>query len=242
MVKAMGSIKKTIRGGLIITVRRCLFIAGGCFLLLFSIAFTRLPYDVHRWLGNGTSGYSFTPSCIFVLGGSGMPSESNLIRLYYAGRLGVKFSAAKLVIVHPLDEEVIGQMRHELIIRCIDSSRISVMMQGTNTREQALMVAKAYPELMGMNCLVITSPENIKRTVRTFKKVGFNRIVGVGAFENALFVDLTYSGKRVGTKWYSPNMGKFLSIRYNFWNYLKLEISCIRECFALAYYKVNGWI
>ena len=33
-----------------------------------------------------------------------------------------------------------------------------------------------------------------------------------------------------------------VKMRYTFFNYLKLEITCAREYFALAYYKIKGWI
>ena len=38
-----------------------------------------------------------------------------------------------------------------------------------------------------------------------------------------------------------PEVGNNLNIRYNFWNYLKLEITCLREFSAIAYYKIE-WL
>lgn len=209
-------------------------------LLLFS--FTRLPYDVHRWLGTHKSSYKFYPDEIIFLGGSGMPSESNLIRLYYVSELAKKYPQSKLMIVHPTDESVIADMRDELILRGVDSFKIEFEKEGTNTHDQAVNIAKDYPKLLNKHVLVVTSAESMLRTVKTFRKAGFESVGGQSAFENPMFVDLGYNFKKSGGKIYSPDVSENLALRYNFWNYLKLEISCIREFTAMGYYWMNGWV
>ena len=90
--------------------------------------------------------------------------------------------------------------------------------------------------------LVVTSPENMYRTVKAFRKAGFTEVGGESAFEVAMFVDLGYNHKRIGGKKYLPDVSDDMALRFNFWNYLKLEITCLREYVAIVYYKLNGWI
>jgi len=100
----------------------------------------------------------------------------------------------------------------------------------------------AYPGITNEKVVVVTSPENMYRTIKTFKKLNFKFTGGLPAFENAMFVNLEYNHRRVGGKAYVPDVSSSLDLRYNFWNYLKLEITCLRELVAILYYKLNGWI
>ena len=88
----------------------------------------------------------------------------------------------------------------------------------------------------------MTAPENMYRTLRSFEKVGFNDVCATPAFDHAMFIDLDYDHRRIGGKKAVPDVSGNLDLRYNFWNYLKLEITCLREYAAIAYYKLNGWI
>jgi uncharacterized SAM-binding protein YcdF (DUF218 family) len=194
------------------------------------------------WLGSHKSGYKFYPDEIIFLGGSGMPSESNLIRLYYVSELSKKFPQAKILVVHPEDLEVIEDMKQELIVRGIDSSKIQTEMTGTNTHSQALSVASNYPHLLKQHVLLVTSTESMLRTVKAFRKAGFESVGGQSAYEVPMFIDLGYDFKKSGGKIYVPDVSKNVTLRYNFWNYLKLEVTCLREFVALAYYWMNGWI
>lgn len=211
------------------------------FLLLF-FSFTRIPYDVQQWLGSSRSNYKFYPDEIVFLGGSGMPSESNLIRLYYTGELSKKYPQARIMIVHPVDNNVIPDMHAELILRGVDPEKIDILDEGTNTRDQVVNLAKVHPELLKKHVLLITSPESMLRTAMTFRKAGFESIGGHSASDNPMYADLRYDFKKSGGKIYSPDVSGNLALRYNFWNYLKIEISCIREFVAIGYYWVNGWI
>ena len=133
-------------------------------------------------------------------------------------------------------------MIDELEIHSIDSSRIQTELRGTNTREQALMIGEDFPGIKEKNILIVTSTENVYRTLQTFRKAGFKNVGGKPAFENAMHVDLRYDHRKAGGKMYVPDISDDLSIRYNFWNYLKLEITVFREWCAIGYYKLNGWI
>lgn len=211
-------------------------------LVMVVLAFTRVPFDMHRWLGERNSHFSFTPDVIVMLGGSGMPSESNLIRLYYADHWARIYQHTGIIIAHPHDSGVAGTMSDYLVKSGIDSSRISLMLEGTNTREQALMLSAMDSSLKAKKIAVITSPENMFRTIEVFRQLDYRHIGGISAFENAMFVDLSYEHRGIGGKGFAPDVSSNLDLRYNFWNYLKLEITCLREWVAIAYYWVNGWI
>ena len=219
-----------------------IYTLGYFFLFLIIFAFTRIPYDVHRWLGLHHSSYDFTPDYIIFLGGSGMPSESNLMRLFYVSRLATQYPDAKIIIAHPKDTLVISAMRDELMTNDVDSLRILVEKNGTNTREQALQLTSFEKGINQKPILLVTSPENMYRTIRTFRKAGFAKVGGQSAFENAMFVDLSYNHKQIGGKKYIPDISANTNLRYTFWNYFKLEITCLREFTAILYYKLNGWI
>lgn len=205
-------------------------------------AFTRIPYDVHRWLGYAESEYHYQPDFLILLGGSGMPSESNLIRLYYLQNLASRFPDSKIIITHPYDTSVVKEMSDFIIKMGVDSNRINVMLNGTNTREQATELRDGFKGLIHKKIVIVTSPENMYRSLLTFKKLHYECIGGEPAYENAMYVDLSYNGKKVGEKYYAPDVSSNMSLRYDFWNYLKLEVTCLREFAAIAYYKLNGWI
>jgi len=222
--------------------RKTLVILGCFFLILLVLAFTRIPFDVHRWLGSENSEFDFEPTAIVMLGGSGMPSESNLIRLFYVKELALNFPQARIFILHPQDSSVVAEMRNFICDFGIDSLRIFAGAHGTNTRQQAMELKEKYPAVLNENVVLVTSPENMYRSVKTFRKIEFKNVGGMSAFENALFIDLGYDHRGVGGKGYVPDVSGNLGLRYNFWNYLKLEITCLREFVAILYYKINGWV
>lgn len=222
-------------------VRRLLMTLGCMFFVMLVLAFTRLPFDWHYSLGTKSTTFTFTPDYIIMLGGGGMPEEKNLIRLYYTAGYAEKYSQAKIILTHPKDTTVVRQMKEELFIRGVDSIRIQTELRGTNTREQALVIAEDFG-IQDKNILIVTSTENVYRTVLTFRKAGFKHVGGKPAFENAMHTSLHYNFKKIGGNKFVPDISEDYSIRYNFWNYLKLEITCFREWVAIGYYKINGWI
>ncbi len=225
------------------TCVRMVFISlGVTALVMMVLAFTRVPFDVHRMLGTRASEFKFAPEAIIMMGGSGMPSESNLIRLYYVAELAARHNVAEVILLHPADTVVVNSMRSYLIQSGIDASRIGTMLKGTNTREQAMELQKQRPGLTSGKIVIVTSPEHMYRTLRVFRKLGFEKIGGVPAFENAMFVQLGYDHSKIGGKLMVPDISNQIGLRYNFWNYLKLEISCVREFLAIIYYRLNGWI
>lgn len=177
-----------------------------------------------------------------MLGGGGMPSGDNLMRLNYTFDLARENKTSGIIIVHPLDSSVYAKMKNELIIRDIDSLRIFFESHGTNTRSQALGLAKMFPKTVNAKITIVTSPEYMLRSVLVFRKIGYKNIGTCPAFEENMATDLSFDGKNLGGRKYIPDIGKNVNIRYNFWSYLKIEIDCLREFTALTYYKLKGWI
>lgn len=112
---------------------------------------------------------------------------------------------------------------------------------GTNTRSQVLGLAEYFPELLATNIVVVTSPEHLKRTIKCFNKVGFEKVRSIAAHESHVDFCLSLQNQKLKGKESIPHVENTM-LRYTFWNYLKLEIDTCREYFALFYYKIKGWI
>jgi uncharacterized SAM-binding protein YcdF (DUF218 family) len=224
-------------------ILKCILISSGTiFLLLSGLAFTRIPFDVQLWLGTSESKYSFTPDYVVMMGAGGMPEGENLIRLFYTLQAARTYPGAKIIIAQSLDTAVSNYMKAELVYHSIGSSRIFVENNGTNTRSQALAVAEDFREALEKNVLIISSPLHMRRATKVFRKIGFKNVGGEGCFAQSVFPDMTYNHSKIGGKRYLPDVSSSMKIRYNFWNYFGIEIACLREFTALAYYKLNGWI
>jgi len=117
---------------------------GSIALIMIVLAFTSAPFWI--WYGLGTSKAEITgpPNYIVVLGGSGIPSESGLMRTYYTGVASSYFPEAMVIVALPGDMgdslSSINKMRDELIFRGIPAERILVEDSGTNTRGQAIRI------------------------------------------------------------------------------------------------------
>ena len=215
---------------------------GGIAALMIALAFTRIPFNAHRWLGTAGGLCDFAPNTIIVLAGSGMPSGPELMRCNEAARWAVQAPRSRVILVLPKDTALADAMVYELQLKGVSPVHIDILMHGRNTREQALDVLSAFPTGLDRPTALITAPENMYRSLLTFRRLGFTHIAGASAFDHALFDDLTYEHGRIGGKPYIPDISTNMDLRYNFWNQLKLEITCLREYAALAYYKVNRWI
>ena len=224
------------------TIKLILITLGFFSLIMLVLAFTSLPYCANNWLGTYKSKCACVPEYVVMFGGSGMPSENNLIRLYYTAAIANNYPSCIIIMAHPIDSSVYAEMINELTKKGIDTSRIFFEKQGTNTRSQVLFLEKDFPQLKSSNVIIVTSPEHILRTVLTYKKLGFKKCCGYPAFGSDMNIDLSFNSKKIGGSKFIPDIGGNLSFRYNFWNYLKLEITCLREYTALFYYWLNNWI
>lgn len=218
--------------------------AGILFIVILIIAFTTLPFWGIYWLGTSKSELRGAPHTIVLLGGSGMPSESNLIRAWYASEAAKNFPQSAVLIAMPGDTTDVNstpmRMKDELVLRGVEASRIKFESEGTNTRSQALFASGLLNKTSRL--LLITSPDHTRRAVLCFEKVGFQHVDAMPAFENPTEADLFFEDRNLGgRKTIVPTIGNNLPVRYQVWNHLKYEVSFLREITALAYYKLKGW-
>jgi uncharacterized SAM-binding protein YcdF (DUF218 family) len=215
----------------------------GFFSFLFLIlSFTDIPFYAYFRLGTVNAKLTSSPDIIVLLSGSGMPSPDGLIRAYYGVKAAQQYKDAKIIIALPYDEvdslQPLKLMAHEIILKGIDSSRIRFEPLGFNTRSQAVNIAAMYPgNKQNLSLLLITSPEHMYRSVKSFMKVGFSDIGGIAAFDKPIDADKAMDNE--GTK---DIRVKSLSLRYNMWSYLHYELLVLREYCAIGYYKIKGWI
>ncbi len=216
--------------------------AGSIAILLFLLSLTDLPYNAYHWLGTSNSKLRKKPDVIVLLGGSGMPSPDGFIRCYYASEAAKQFPNAEIIIALPLNENdsnaQLKMMAHELIIRGIDSTKIRYEALGFNTHTQAENIAAMHGVLKKLKTVVIiTSPEHMYRSVRSFKRVGYTSVGGVPAFEKPIDKEKVQDTQKSKDK-----RVKSLELRYNIWSYLHYELLVSKEIFAILYYKLKGWI
>ncbi len=119
-------------------------VAGAWMLLLFILAMTTAPFWLRYQLGTAKAGIKRPPDYIVVLGGGGMPSESGLMRCWYAARVADRFPRAMVIVALPGDtadpNSSVNGMKNELILRGVAPERILFEDSGTNTRAEALLV------------------------------------------------------------------------------------------------------
>ena len=235
---------------------RVFLVAMGVVLSLAVIlAFTSAPFWMWYRLSMSEAGLNRPPEYIVVLGGGGMPSESGLMRSWYAAKTANYFTRAKVIIALPGNSRdslsSINSMKKELMIRGVAKERIFLEDSGTNTRAQALNIrnstfdirnSKFEIQSFNPSVLIVTSPEHLRRAVLTFKKAGFIKVDGIPAFEEAIESDITFIGRRLGGRLWVPDIGNSITLRYQFWTQLHYEELLLRELLALAYYRVKGWI
>lgn len=213
---------------------------GVLFSLMVILAFTSAPFYWYFNLGQNPDKEMqlARPQHVLMFGGAGMPSEDNLMRLYHTAAMAQHFDIP-VILVHP--EDSLCQAEMTRLLRQDNVDDILYMTEGSNTRSQALGLMAAYPELADEQMIVVTSPEHVRRTVKCLKKVGFTNIYGKAAYPATVDFDLSLKKQKLGGNEIVPSV-ESVKMRYTFFNYLKLEITCIREYFALGYYKVKGWI
>jgi len=227
--------------------KHILLFLGGLLFVMVVLSFTSLPFWAHYYLGISANTLESKPQVIVILGGSGMPSSNSIMHCYYGAKAAHEFPNARIIIALPGDtlntESSVKRMGDELVLRGIDSSRILYENEGTNTRWEALNIRKRFYPNSSPDILLITSPAHMYRAAKTFEKVGFSNVGGMASFGKANEVLLLeYNAKDLGGSRNIPNVGNQLSLRYKIWTRLHLEISIIREYFAITYYWIMGWI
>ncbi|MEO0310615.1 MAG: hypothetical protein RIQ89_272 [Bacteroidota bacterium] len=224
---------------------RGIFFLGLIFLFFIVLSFTTAPYHMYHWLGMSKSSWSERVDAIIILGGGGFPSESALMRNYYAVQAHDLFPTATIVLAMPDDQPTAKSDARKMIGHMcalgVDSSKIVQERIGHNTREQALNLAAGFAN---KNCLIITSPEHMRRAVLCFNAVGFDSVFAMPTFEHALMSSTRFSSDRLGGRQHFliPEVADAQQLRYQFWNHSKYQIICYREYLALAYYAMKGWL
>ena len=226
-------------------LRNLFVLIGFFFVVCILLALTSAPYWGYHWLGTSKSGLTREPQYIILLGGGGMPGQSNLMRSWYTSKAYHSFPKAKVMIAMPGDlKDSIStpqKMKNELILRGVDELNILFENEGTNTRSQAIHCGRIIK--FQSSVLLVTSPEHMRRAVLSFEKAGFEKVNGLSAFENAAEADFRFKDDELGgNKIMVPDVGENMNMRYQIWNHLKYEILIVRETLALFYYKLRGWI
>ena len=239
-----------------------LIILGSFFLLGIVLTFTSAPFWIWYGLGTSKAEISGTPHYIVVLGGSGIPSETGLMRTYFAALAADHFPDAMVIVALPGERtdtlSSVNRMKAEMILRGVEPERVMLEDSGTNTRAQAMLIRELISnyELRITNdeisssslvsrpssLLLITSPEHLYRAVLTFRKAGFKQVDGLPAFESDIESDISFTARKLGGRRWIPDVGSSITLRYQFWTQLQYEILIIREWLAIAYYWLMGWI
>ncbi|HPS74579.1 MAG TPA: YdcF family protein [Bacteroidales bacterium] len=231
------------------TVKVLLITFGVVLLIHLILAFTSAPFWIWYGMGTKKAGINRPPEYIVVLGGGGMPSESGLMRCWYAAKAGNYFVHSKIIIALPGDTtdslSSVRGMENELILRGIGADRIMYEDSGANTRAQAINIRRmtsspANP--LGPAILLVTSPEHLYRATLAFRKAGFRKVDGLPAFEQEIETDITFQGKQLGGRKWIPDVGENITIRYRFWTQMHYEMLIMREWAALGYYWLKGWV
>lgn len=229
----------------LIKISKGITLGLGMFLIVaIMLSFTDLPFWAYYWLGTHDVDLESEPNLIVLMGGGGMPSADGLIRCYSAVNIADESPDAKIIIAIPCDTAMPEEsperlMANELILRGIDSSRFIFEPYGSNTISQVQNM-RAMFESNALDTLVIrivTSPEHMLRSVKVFRKAGFKYVGGQPAFGKDIPEELLKKNSQTESE--AP---AGVGIRYNMWNYLKYEITVLREYCAIVYYKLKGWI
>ena len=218
---------------------------------MLGLCFTSIPWDTYYWLATDDIAMLHEPDYIVLLGGSGVPGASGLLRTYYGADAAHMHSNANIIVAVPATEGFKGSTAEltgrELILRGVDPSRLDYEMEGKSTYGQAVAVKRMLGENAEQaHILIVTSPPHMKRALLTFRKAGFGEVGGYPAFECSIEGDMTYDDEDVevpkAVKTIAPDIGNNLFLRYQFWGFLNYEFQIAREFSAMLYYKLKGWI
>lgn len=228
-------------------VRMTMLSLGVILLVSFAFSFTDYPFWAYYWLGTHNADLEIDPELIVVMGGGGMPGADGLLRCYFGANVANDCPDALIIIAVPGDTALKQKspemlMCREMQMRGIDSIRVFYEREGVNTRTQALNILSMIgpEEASQIGVRLVTSPEHMFRSVAAFRKVGFNFVGGQPTFGKDIEEELLTKKKKNSSG--DEKTLKALNLRYNIWNYMKYEITVLREICALTYYKLRGWI
>jgi len=239
---------KKITGKIISLLKKLIFAAGIFFLLILTISFTSLPFKLYRNLATSNIPTVLNPDYIVLLGGPGMPSESNLIRAWYTADLASENPHTCVIVALPGNiadsTSSVNLLAEELIKRNVSPDRIIIEPNGTNTRLQALRIAEITgKDTEKVSLVIVSSPTHIFRAVRSFRKLKFSQVGAYPAWDDPNEVSLAYNDREAGGREYMlPDLGNSINLRYRWWTHMHYLVSVGREYAAITYYKLKGWI
>jgi uncharacterized SAM-binding protein YcdF (DUF218 family) len=237
-------IRKILRR-LFYSFRIFFLILGLSFFTMIVLSFTDLPYLGIHWLGTHECKTIEKVDYVILMGAGGMPGPESLLRCYYTAQLADSFPDSKVIVAFPVDDEANYQgsenesLALELVRRGIDPNRIIAETNGTNTYTQAEGIMNIIKD-PSVSLVIVSSPEHIYRCIRTFRKQGFQDVNGLPTFEQSTDDKVFYTKTEKKDK--DRPVERNLMLRYNMWGYLQYEIIFLRECVAITYYKLNGYI
>ena len=211
--------------------RRLGQLAGALFVVQLVLAGVGPPRFLRDWLDAKAEGPRGIPKYVIVLSGGGIPSESSLIRAYYAAEFGRSQTGLTFVVAMPTDGDParssVGRFRDELVLRGIPANRIELETQGRNTYQQAANIRKLLgPAALQDPILVVTSGFHMRRALLCFHKQGFTQVAGL----NAAGIDA------------EADPGWLAYLRYSIWANLTATTGILRELTALTVYQLHDWL
>lgn len=239
------SVLKRVWKFMVKSLRLMIIALGIIFLVMIILSFTRHPYMAYHYLGTANSEIEADPDFIVVMGADGMPGQKSLLRCTYAAMAAKAFPKAKIIIAMPANpENFLGSDPHQMFeiiqMNGIAPQRFRFEYTGTNTITQACGIRQMLEGFQNRNLLIVSSPDHMYRSILTFEKCGFKSVDGWPAFGAAIEDNLLLNDEEKDSELIP--LSRNISLRYNMWTYLKLEIDVFREWLAIAYYKFKGYI
>lgn len=199
-------------------------------LFQIGVALFPAPEWVMGWLSCKDIQPAKQPRYVVLLGGS-IPSDSGLIRAFYAAEFGRNRTGMTHIISMPADEDPAksgpGRVRDELVLRGVSPSDILFESKALDTYQEAVSVREMLgDEALAEPLLIVTSPSHMRRAFLCFRKQGFQNVTCLPA-ENVS---------------YEVDIGAWGFFRYTFWYRLGSQAEIARELVAMAVYKFRGWI
>ena len=235
-------------------LRAFLAVAGAAAVGLAALQFTSVPWKAFSRLAEDGVGEAegWTPTHILVLGGSGVPGESALMRIWYAAEAAQEWPEAPVWMALPCDGDAVARAyADELALRGVEAGRCTPRACGRNTREQAVALVKDLEGGGDARILVVTSPEHVRRACGAIRRAAQEagaavEVRGRAAF-NLSIDDAPPGGAEVETEVAEEaepvaDLGSGQVLRYNIWSNARYTLDATREHVALLYYRVRGWI
>lgn len=240
--------------------RGVVFLAGVLAMLAGAAQFTNLPWRAYRRLAECPEPSSREPTHILVMGGSGIPGKSGLMRTFYGAQAAARHPDADVLVAMPLEADDSAASRAylaELRLRGVLPERMRILPRGRNTREQALRLAEHLGKAAASSTvLVVSDPEHIRRTAASLRKAGIPHLAALPAHPLSIEDPLPWRAAELDLHSCSapsadcpppprslvPDIGASMRLRYNLWANLGYTLEGLREYTAMAYYRLRGWL